>query len=620
MGNLVKDFWTYTYKNKSYYGICEVVGGDLKKRSSKKKYETKINRALAYMMRDDINYYVSHMSIQTYNAYLGERPGREENEETYYPFFIEIEPHEKAGNEFLNQYKVAVCETYHLVRFLMNELGVKEDDIVIMINAARSLYVHINPKAYGLKPSRELHLIYKEMYNILSQKILEVAKEDYMDSYSYPYADTSIESKTTYFDYADDKMYKYNSLIKVPNAYYKGGYQVQISFEELTKLLQDPKAKKELTRSKRDILNKKVPGELSKSLQRIYIEAKERVKQTKLKYKKNTETREKASEKVSYIKLGKPGCIEHIERSILEKGIRNSGLVSLAIYYKNMGYTQKQVIDILLEYADKWKHDEDESIIKAKVRSVFRKDTTFSCQYVREYIGEECSCCSSCKYKKKEKKAFKIHKTIIDDLWTNKASKRHYIAYLKLSREDLYDTWFNPKEIGMNDRDIRELCNRTSFLKRIKNRDKICIMNNANLKAYLLPNAFIDMEAYKQLGEHLKHYLKLIFSGYKAFDKYIIMRVTKERIKEILEYDSNSGVNKFIKKLKDLGYLVTKKKYVVALYYTSNKVINIDDHRKASKDPQKGNIAPNTAFEANNQYSNYGQARKLIYNTLRGSP
>lgn len=565
MGNLIKDFWVYQYKGREYYGIVEVVGGTVEQnRSSIEKKETRIEKALAYMLTPGVRF-VSHMGMQSYNEYLNKsgRSKRADNEESFYPMFFELEPSkDDAGGE----YQLMVCEAYKLVTYLVYEKGINERDILILLNNSRSLYIMVNPVTYGLRPGRNLHKIYREIYNELDE-ILD-------------------------FQYVDEKMYRYNGLMKTPNCWYKGGYFVPITYDELRNLMKNPGLKKELTKDKRS-LDYNVPGEASPAFTELYNRAKERVlkQQDKEKSPNRRPDQVNASGSLSYIRM--PKCIEYALNNKLDKGIRNSALVSVAIHFRNQGQSQKQVEDLLLELAGKWEHDETTQVVKAIAKSIFHNKTNFSCKDARIRLKLKEGFCKDCPLAKGSGQGnytrFKIHRTIINELWDNKASLRHYIAYLELSRNNLYNRWFSLETVEATERTIRELCNKSNNLVFSKNGDSVMVCNKLldiqDAVYNLIPNKFFDDRDYKQIDHHLKHFLKLIFTGYKLSKEgtYIKARVGKKRIMELLGYKTEDAVYKLFRKLNGLGLTIFNNGKLFAVYYESYKVIDIKEYREEIK-------------------------------------
>lgn len=556
MGNLIKDFWTYQYKGNRYYGICEVVmGEDLQQKRHEAKYETHIEKALKVMMEPG-NDFVSHMSIQKYNGFMKDRASRSHDEEAYYPFFMEFEPKIKDNGNmieqiFNKQYKEAAGEALRVVLYAIGELGYHEEDILIMINNSRSIYVMFNPRSYDLKPSKFLHRIYAEMYKAIDDEIG--------------------------LNYVDISLYNHYGLMKTPNTYYKGGYFTKISLDQLKKLYGNPQVKTMLTSRKRS-LDYYIPGKKALGMARLYEEAIETVKDRQSR-------RKKTKDQVTYITSCPAKCIEHIENHLIDQGCRNHALVSVGIYYKNQGFNKDQVIGKLMELAKSWNHDENYAAIRSKAATIFRYDYKFSCEYARQKLDLDMdSVCSKCPYNKGNawrSDKIAVQSGIIEELWSNNASTRHYLAYLELSRKNLFNRWINPEETGIKERTIRELCKHTSYITKEKNKDLIYITNNAAGNVYYLPVSFLANEVHIRLGEYIKHYLKLLIKGYKSFDKHILLRVSAEKIMQDLGYSEMSGVYKFIKKLKDeLGLAAEKNGKIVALYFESRKIKDIQEYKE----------------------------------------
>lgn len=555
MGNLIKDFWTY----KDYYGINEVVSGSLEYRSVENKKETRVEKALEYTFKNKKKE-LSHWSIQKYNTYLNKtgKTNRTENESSYYPMFFEFETKIKddGSSEFKEQYKEMVTEAYLMATFLIYEKGVEEEDLLILLNNHRSVYIMINPVAYGLKPAIDLHKVYREMYNIISEEIC--------------------------LKYIDKTLYKHSGLMKTPNSWYNGGYVVPITYAELRDLKADPKLKSELTREKRS-LDHEVPGKLSPGLYKIFEAAKFKIRGQKERHAENSN--------VVYFNTSSTNrsCVQYILENDIEVGHRNYALVSVAYHYKSMGYTIDQVFDILQKLAEKWNMEDTSKDIMAKVKSIFRGTKKFACESAQAYLCLEKGLCEKCKYnpfkEKKEDKneKFKLQKVLIDNLWENKASTRHYIALLQITRNNNFNKWFVPETEGLTSRTIKELCKLSHNLIFSQNGDSVMVYNKLSEskedKFCLILNEFLDSGEYLTLGDQLKHYLRLLFTGYKTRGKYVQTRVGKERIKKLLNYATENAVYKFIKKLVDLGLAVFKDGKLFSLYFKSYKVVEVSEYK-----------------------------------------
>lgn len=567
MGNLIKDYWTFAYNEKNYYGIVEVVRGELQHRKVDGKFETRIEKAIQYMMKSGIKT-LSHMSVQSYNTYLNKdgRTLRSADEETYYPFFLEFEPHKRPSDYgFEGEYKNAAAEAYRTLQYLVYELDVDPEDIMTMITNSRSIYLFVNPKAYELKPSRTLHNIYKGIYSELNE-VLDLK-------------------------YVDTNQFRANGLIKTPGAYYEGGYVVPVTMDELKKMVVNPGMKAEYTKKQRSI-DKMVPGKVARGFKRLYNASLEQTNDTrKEKAQNGRKKNEKAqNENVTYLNADLSTdikCVRRIENSMIEQGERNFALVSLAIAYKKAGYSEEQVTEIVQRAADRWGHDESSSQIRSKVRLVFKHDYGFSCSYIKEHVSMCESCCSGCKFNKRAVGAnqtkFKVNKYVIEALKTNKASLRHYKAYLIMSRHHLFGQAFDPEEYKLDQRTIREFAKYTGSKREITN-GQVVIELAYEDKDYLFPNEFIDKGTYEALGERLKPYLVIYTSFvYKANEKYGMMHVKVKKISSILEHKSVESTYAMLREFVRNGMMVVKKGLLFATYFDSYKVVSLEEFKEKKK-------------------------------------
>lgn len=584
MGNLIKDFWTYRYKKKKYFGIVEVIkGNDLGQNRSNKKYETHIQKALKYTMNNDV---LSHMSIQTFSSWLKHRTIREDEEQRYYPFVIEFEPKLENNTTYID----AVFEANKYVQYLNTELMINREDILIMINNSKSIYVFTNPKSYAAKPETRLNEIYYEMYSKIKKKLgLKNVDESIVNS-------------------------KYK-VMKTPNSLYKGGYFVRISHEELIKLHLGSVSKEQLTKTKRS-LDIEVPSQISLKASRAFNAAKK-----KILYGKIDET--DSSDSLENPCGGK--CVQYLLTHMIEKGDRNFGLVSVGIYLKSLGYTEQETIKNLIELGESWKHDESERKIISKVNTIYRRNYNFSCKYVKGYLenmGIE-NICSKCPFAKKaagNKTGIDIDSAVINDLWKKKGSTRHYLMYLEFVNRDLFNKNINIQEENINERTLRELCKLAGFT-RHKVEGVNCVFRieyKPKENTYTLTKEFIEQSAFT-LGESLKHYLKLLTKGYKATEKYIMIRASKDNLMKELKYENVSSLYKLFNKLSALGLIKLHKKSVYTLYYKSFKITEL--YQEVSEENQLKvavgeqitleHVMGSKKFEANEDRSSSSSSSKL---------
>lgn len=588
MGNLIKDFWTYDYKGKQYFGIVEVIkGNDLSQKRNVAKYETHIEKALNYTMENKVT---SHISIQTFSTWLKDKANRKDNEQRYYPFILEFEP--KSGNSYAD----AVYEAASYVQYLYSELGINKEDILIIINNNKSIYVEVNPKAYDLRPDMQLNRIYFEMYKNIKHDL------------NFKNVDESIVTSS----------YK---VMKAPNSFYKGGYCVRITIEELMKLLTGSITKESLTRRRRS-LDINVPGEMSLRAVRLYKNAQKKVKSGK--FDKGLEDRS--------MKCG-GNCVQYLLTHMVEKGSRNYSLVSVAIYLKSLGYSKEETFKNLVELSESWEHDENNRQIKSKVETIYRRNYRFSCTYAKgvfEELGIE-NICSKCPFANKGKlqlkqKTFDIDPGIINKLWANKASTRHYLLYLKLVSEELFNININFEDKGINIRTLKELSKLAGLgLSKVEGVSNIInIKYIPSKKVYRLPTEFMEKTVY-EIGDSLKQYLRLFVKGYKAVEKYILIRASKENLMSELGYKNISSLYKLLNKLKNVGLIKVHNNNNYTLYYKSFKVIEIQAVEEQQQEVKKLGQAVgqesdiNNLLESNRNYKGEQQKFNIDQNNLNSS-
>ena len=200
-GNFIEQMFIYKMLNKAeevqnYFGIHEVVSGDFSQNRIEKKYETHIEKLLEYPIKNRWNKELSHMSLQSFCTFLNKQNRNlrtEELDDRYYPFTLEFESSKKIDHSDV------LLEVAQYLKYLMSELSVNKEDFTIIINNSKSVYIMVNPKVFGLKPSKNVHRIYTEMYKKIKEELgLKFVDESVVNS-SY-------------------------RLIKTPGSYYKGGY------------------------------------------------------------------------------------------------------------------------------------------------------------------------------------------------------------------------------------------------------------------------------------------------------------------------------------------------------------------------------------------------------------
>lgn len=562
-GNFIEQMFIYKklreFDNtiQNYGGIHEVVRGEFSQNRAEKKYESHIEKILAWSIENRWNKELSHFSLQGFCTYLNKQ-GRvirsEELDDRYYPFVLEFE-----SNNSKDQSDVA-CEAAMYIQHLIREYNVDEKDIIIVITPSKSIYVWVNPKVFGLTMGKNVHRVYTEMYKKFKEEL------------GLKYVDESVVNSS----------YR---LIKTPGSYYKGGYVNYIMLEELLQLMTGQKTRKQLTKHQRDIRKLCLPGVQSLKLSKLYKKADKKVKKLM----------EKAKEK-EVKTLSLPGnkeitreCVKYlIDTPLIEKGNRNNFLVTIALGLSQDNYSEIEIKEVLRRKAIEWKHDESLRVVENKYRSLLKNNTKFSCDKVKMLFEEEGLTlnCGACK--KAINNSIYISRSLIENIYKNKGAVRHYKAYLQLEKENLLGKFFSLDEVNINSRTLNELAKLTNG-KLEKNAEGLYKLTVKRGKAiYRLPADYID-NAVDILNQKLGKVLMLIVKSY-ANNKYgAFVKISIIKMAEYLGFKNERSVYTFLKELEDLGF-VTKNKNGITIYYKSRKVINLEEEREARKEQEQVQI------------------------------
>lgn len=556
-GNFIEQMFLYEAKNKDgimqkYFGINEVVRGEFSQNRAAKKYETHIEKILEWPIKNRWNKELSHMSLQSFCTFLDkqERALRtEELDDRYYPFTLEFESSKKK-----EQYEVFL-EVAQYLEYLINVLNVDEKDIVIIINNNKSTYIKVNPKVFGLKPGKNLHRIYTEMYKKIKEKV------------SLNYVDESVVNSS----------YR---LIKTPGSYYKGGYVNYINMDEFMDLLTGNLTRAELTEHQRDIRKLVLPGIQSLKMTRLYENAKKKVEKKLKDYKKN---KNKVLDLPGSFECSRECVKALIDTPLMEKGNRNNFLVTIALGLSEANYSEDEIIEILQRKAKDWKHDESLNAVKRKYKSLKRNGTNFSCDKVKMLFEEEGISldCGACK---KAINSIYIARNIIEAIYNNKGAVRHYREYLELEKQHLLGKYFNPEEVGMKERTLKELAKLTKG--KFEKKDGLVKLTIPRGKAiYRLPLDYIE-NAVDILEQKIGKVLMLIVKAYSGNAYGVFISSSIAKIAEYLCFKSESGAYRFLKELEKLGFL-TKNKTGITIYYKSRKVVSLEEERDKRKEEVK---------------------------------
>lgn len=551
-GNFIEQMFIYKMLNKAeevqnYFGIHEVVSGDFSQNRADKKYETHIEKLLEYPIKNRWNKELSHMSLQSFCTFLKKQNRNlrtEELDDRYYPFILEFEsPKKKEGSDVL-------FEVAQYLQYLMNELSVNEKDFTIIINNSKSVYIMVNPKVFGLKPSKNVHRIYTEMYKKIKEELgLKFVDESVVNS-SY-------------------------RLIKTPGSYYKGGYVNYVSVDEFMHLMTGYLTRAKLTKKQRDIRKLMLPGIQSVPMTRLYDKSKKKVEKSLKEYK---------NKGIKVLNLPGTECTREcvktlINMPIMDKGNRNNFLVSIALGLSEANYSENEIKEVLRRKAIEWKHDESLRSVENKYKSLKRNGTNFSCDKAKMLFEEE-GLSLGCNVCKKAINSIYISKSIVESIYNNKGAVRHYRAYLELEKQNLFGRYFNIDEVGIKVATLKELAKKING-KLEKKQDLFKLTINRGKAIYRLPLDYIE-NAVDVLEQKIGKVLMLIVKAYSSNTYGAFISLGFSKISEYLSFKNERSVYKFLKELEKIGFL-TKNKNGITLYYKSRKIVNLEEERENRK-------------------------------------
>ena len=538
-------------KAKNYFGIHEVVLGEFSQNRAEKKYETHIEKLLEYPIKNRWNKELSHMSLQSHCTFLNKQNRNlrtEELDDRYYPFTLEFESSKKKDNIDV------LFEVAQYIQYLNKDLNIYEKDIVIIINNSKSTYVMVNPKVFGLKPRKNVHRVYTEMYKKIKEELgLKFVDESVVNS-SY-------------------------RLIKTPGSYYKGGYVNYVSIEEFMMLMVGKLTREDLTKKQRDIRKLELSGNISIKMAKLYQQAKNKVEKSLKEYKNK-------GNKV----LSLPGteCVREcvkalINMPIMDKGNRNNFLVSIALGLSEANYSEDEIKEVLRRKSIEWKHDETLNAVENKYKSLKRNWTNFSCDKAKMLFEEEglSLCCNVCK---KAINSIYISRDIIEAIYNNKGALRHYRAYLELEKQNLFGRYFDIDEVGIKAATLKELVKKINGkLEKREGLFKLTVKRGKSI--YRLPLEYIQ-NAVDVLDQKIGKVLMLIVKAYSSNVYGVFVSLGIEKIAEYLAFKNERSVYNFLKELENLGFL-TKNKNGITIYYKSRKVVILEEERKNRKEKRE---------------------------------
>lgn len=554
-GNFIESMYLYKYVRKSdgkeciYGGIQEVVrGADFAQKRAKKKHETHIEKTLAYPLKNKKKE-ISHMSLQGYTTFLNKtnRVARDETDDAYHPFVLEFETNK------VNEMKDLYNEVLRFINYLYREFNIALEDIVITLNNHKSIYVWLSPLLFGAKPSPRLYKIYTKSYKVM--------KEDL----ALKYVDESVVNSS----------YR---LIKTPGSWYKGGYVVNITLQELYDLALGNVTREELTSKQRDIREVNLKNVASFKLSNLYKKCEKEVKKEE---KQGTELI------LTGDKIVNRPCISKVmDLGMVEKGHRNDLLVTLAIGLRDAGFKKKEIEAVLEQKAIEWNHDESLKAVKNKVRTLIKRETNFSCDKAKaifEDIGME-GVCTSCN----NSVAIWLARNVIEDLFLSDASLRHYKLYIELEKQGLLNRKFTLEEANTTERTLNEFA-KILGAKVKKDNDELYSIKIKRSKAKCkLPIDFMETTG-ADLKEGLKQYLYILTKACDGNDKTAYISTGNKKLAKELNYKDERSLINLFKRWESAGLLKFNKQQGLTLFYKTYKVIDINKVKEEREEVNRAN-------------------------------
>ena len=186
-----------------------------------------------------------------------------------------------------------------------------------------------------------------------------------------------------------------------------------------------------------------------------------------------------------------------------------------------------------------------------------------------------------CNVCKKAINSIYIARNIVESIYNNKGSVRHYRAYLELEKQNLFGRYFNIAEVGIKVATLKELAKKVNgTLEKKEGLFKLTVKRGKAI--YRLPLNYIE-NAVDILDQKIGKVLMLIVKAYSSnsYGAFISLGVVK--IAEYLAFKNERSVYNFLKELEKLGFL-TKNKNGITLYYKSRKVVNLEEERTNRKE------------------------------------
>ena len=150
-----------------------------------------------------------------------------------------------------------------------------------------------------------------------------------------------------------------------------------------------------------------------------------------------------------------------------------------------------------------------------------------------------------------------------------------------LERQHLLGKYFDPEEVGMKERTLKELAKLAKG--KFEKKDGLVKVTIQRGKAiYRLPIDFIESSA-NILEQKIGKVLMLIVKAYSGNEYGAFVSGSIIKIAEYLGFKNERSVYAFLKELEKLGF-VTKNNNGITVYYKSRKVVSLEEERENRKE------------------------------------
>jgi DNA primase catalytic subunit len=306
--------------------------------------------------------------------------GKVEGEEFSAPLYFDL--------DYGDDPAVAQREAKKVVDFFMKELDIQEQDIKVYFSGSKGFHIIIDDRALGVKPSTDLHKVYKHIAGYVKYRLGETTTAEAENG-------KAVEV-TEPLKSVDLVVYTVKRMLRLPYSRHQktGLYKIEITVDELSLLsLDEIKARAKVgNRPLKDGEEKTVRKRPKAGV--FYAD--------KLKeYEDAAATASQRYDKEEFVftKDKPPVCVQDIlEHGWKKDGDRNNATVQLACYFKAAGYSKDEITKTLEEWVVKHTSADSNYSVRQRiantrsvVEAVYSNENSykFGCAFIRSLHGEK---------------------------------------------------------------------------------------------------------------------------------------------------------------------------------------------------------------------------------------